>query len=185
MTTSMEEWRKYNILIVDDEPYILEQIEDDLLLEGLSIFKATNGEEALKIMDEQEIHVALCDQKMAVGMSGTEFLREAHKKHPYLVGMILSAFSEREYLLDAINEAKAFHYLLKPWDKKELIERITQALQFCHCNLLEQRKIAREELGYTQSMLTQAVRELYQTQDALKEAFDNLRRYESRSLPEF
>jgi response regulator RpfG family c-di-GMP phosphodiesterase len=170
MIISTEEWRKYNILIVDDEPCILEQIEADLLFEGFSLFKATSGEEALQILDHQEIHVILCDQKMPGGMSGTEFLCEARNRYPYLIGIILSAFSEPEYLLSAINDAKAFHYLLKPWSKKELVKRLTQALQFYHLNLLEQREKGREELGYTQCMLTQAVRELYQTQEALEAA---------------
>ena len=107
---------------------------------------------------------------MGSGMSGTEFLREARKKRPYLISMILSAFSEPEYLLSAINEAKVFHYLLKPWSKKDLIERLTQALQFCHLNFLERHERNREELGYTQSMLTQAVRELHETKGALRKA---------------
>lgn len=149
---------------------ILEQIERDLLLEPFSLLKAESTKQAMQILAREKIHVILCDQKMPHGMSGTELIYQAKQKQPHIVGMILSAFSEPEYLLHALNQAKVLYYLLKPWDKKELIEKLIQALQACEKNLTLQKKKQEEELHYTQNMLTEAVQELYKTKGALQEA---------------
>lgn len=124
----------------------------------------------MEILRQNIVHVILCDQKMPYGMSGTELIYQAKQKQPHIVGMILSAFSEPEYLLHAVNQARVFYYLLKPWNKQELIEKLTQALQVCQLNLLEEKRKREEELHYTQHMLTEAVQELYKTKDALQEA---------------
>ena len=167
-TASTNEWRKYDILIVDDELEVLKTIERDLYLENFSLIKAASGEEALEIINRQPVYVALCDQKMPGGMNGTTFLNEARKRQPHLVGIILSAFSEPEHLFSGINEAKAFYYLLKPWEPEELILRLTQALQLCHARMKEEKK-QKEILRYTQNMLTCAIREAHHKEAIIKE----------------
>ncbi|MCP5468112.1 MAG: response regulator [Deltaproteobacteria bacterium] len=177
------EWRKSNILIVDDEPMILDQLEQDLCFEPFELYRANSAEEALDLIRKRHIHVILCDQKMPNGMYGTELLYEARLLRPYIVGIILSAYSEPEYLMDAINKARVFAYLVKPWNKKELIECLKKAQQMSYLsriengdkrifdlNLYEQYQHQHEELEYTQNMLKQAVSELNDTQKALRES---------------
>lgn len=154
---------------MDDEPGVLEEIENDLIFEKFSLFKANSGEAALKIMEAEEISVALCDQVMPNGMSGVQFLSQARQKQPYLLGIILSAFGDSEYLMGAINEAKVFNYILKPWSQEELIARLTQALQFYHANLLDKMSNNDEELRYTKNLYEQAVLELNQTKKNYRE----------------
>ena len=100
--TSTTEWRKSNILIVDDEPGILRQVERDLLLEDFQLLKAASGEEGLKIIEKEPVHVIISDQKMGEGMNGTRFLAEARKRRPHLLGIILSAYSESNDVLAAL-----------------------------------------------------------------------------------
>lgn len=177
------EWRKSNILIVDDEPLILEQIEQDLCFESFELYKANSAEEALNLIKKRHIHIILCDQKMPNGMYGTDLLYEARILRPYIIGIILSAYSEPEYFLDAINKARVFSYLIKPWNKQELIDCLHKAQQVSYLNriesgdkrifdlnLLEQYQHHQQELEYTQHMLQHAVHELNETQEALKEA---------------
>ena len=158
-TASTETWRNYNILIVDDEPGILHTVESDLFLEGLKPFKASSGEEALELMKQRDIHVILSDQKMP-GMSGTQLIARARERNPKTVGIILSAFSEAEFVLSAINDAGVFRYLLKPWESRKLVESVTDALKFyeLQANSYGQR----EELGYTRSLFTESVNQAAQ-----------------------
>ncbi len=189
-----KEWRKSNILIVDDEPMILDQIEQDLCLESFELYRANCAEEALDLIRKRHIHVILCDQKMPNGMYGTELLHQARILRPYIVGIILSAYSEPEYLMDAINKARVFAYLVKPWDKKELIECLRKAQQMSYLsriengdkrifdlNLYEQYQHHHEELEYTQNMLKQAVSELNDAQKSLKEIRGDSRQGSSAS----
>ncbi|MCP5468110.1 MAG: response regulator [Deltaproteobacteria bacterium] len=171
---------EYKILIVDDEVRILNQLEQDLCLEGFTSVKAKNAEHGLKLLSREKIAVIITDQKMPRGMSGTDFLTVVRKKYPFILGIILTAFKENDYLFDAINQAKAFSYLLKPWNKKELVNKIKEAMEQAHLNLqatfndektflpLERKKI--EQFDFNQKLLHRSVHELHKTQKALKEA---------------
>lgn len=181
--TSTAALPKSSILIVDDEPGVLRQIERDLAVEDFHILTANSGEEALNVLQAQEVQVIVTDQKMGNGMLGTAFLTEARKLKPQLVGIVLSAYCEAKYVLQALNEARAFFYLLKPWNKNELIDCLNRALQLSrsgslesaeqrlhHLSLLERCHSSERNLKYTQDMLTQALHQLYQSEADLREA---------------
>ncbi len=72
------------------------------------------------------------------GMSGTEFLTHVKERWPMAVTMILSAFSESEDIIDAVNKAGAFQYMLKPIDKNDFVQRVVQALKYYYAE--EERK---------------------------------------------
>jgi signal transduction histidine kinase len=139
--TPVEEWRKYTILIVDDEPHILGQLQRELKLAGFKTALARSGEDGLRVLDLVPAKLVISDQKMAASMSGTEFLAQVRHRHPEVLTMVLSAFSEQEYLMDAVNRAGVYQYLLKPWDRVDLLHRVSQALQFYHAQA-ERRRLA-------------------------------------------
>ena len=134
-------WKQYTILIVDDEPFVLDELQTVLTLEGFTVITATSGEEGLRLLEHIPAKLVIADQKMPTALSGTEFLTQAKARYSDIVTMILSAFSEPEYLLDAVNEADVYHYALKPWDQTDLLDRISQALQFYHAQV-EHRRLA-------------------------------------------
>lgn len=129
---------KYSILIVDDEKKVLEQLERELKLKGFRVASALSGEEGIEILKKSPAKLVISDQVMPK-MNGTEFLTKVKEKYPDVITMILSAYSEKEYIMDALNKAGAYQYLLKPWNTEELIQRITQALQFYHERAERQR----------------------------------------------
>lgn len=140
MPVSTEDLTKYNILIVDDEKTVLSQLEQILKLNGFRVAAALSGDEGLEILKTFPAKLVISDQVMPK-MSGTEFLTKVKERHPAIVTMILSGFSEKEYIMDALNKAGAYQYLLKPWNADELIHRVTQALQFYHLQA-ERRRLA-------------------------------------------
>lgn len=119
----MEE-KKYKILIVDDEPDNVDLLFR-LFRRNFIVLKAFNGEEALKIVSKEfvDLAVIVSDMKMP-GMTGAEFLKQSLKYSPHSTRIILSGYSDSSDLLTAINDAKVYLYLVKPFDHEKLKEHV-------------------------------------------------------------
>src|SRR3990167_539056 len=94
---STENSQTYTILIVDDEPYILERLGDDLTLAGFSVITAKSAEDGLAVLEKTQAELVISDQKMSGGMGGTAFLCKVRELYPHTVTMILSAYTESNY----------------------------------------------------------------------------------------
>src|SRR3990167_7460089 len=77
---------------------------------------------------------------MPGGMSGTEFLCKVKDHYPDTITMILSAYTEPTYILDAMNKSRTFYYLTKPWEDKDLIESISEALKHYHAGFIRKER---------------------------------------------
>ena len=93
----------------------------------------------------------ISDQKMSGGMGGTAFLCKVRELYPHTVTMILSAYTESNYMLGAMNEAKAYYYLLKPWTKESLMKAVTQALKHYQSTVDARRRFERMQAQLIQS----------------------------------
>jgi signal transduction histidine kinase len=91
------------------------------------IWMAETAEEALAILDREPVGVLLADQRLP-GMLGTELLAIAKDKHPNVVRMVLTAYSEVETVLKTINEGLTSRYILKPWARPMLQEVLAWGL---------------------------------------------------------
>lgn len=114
---------KPKLLYVDDESDNLElftlQFSKDF-----EITTCSSGDEALRILGEDtSIELLLTDERMP-GMSGVELLEKVVKGYPHLIRIIVSAFSDSERLLNAINRGGAHEYIVKPWRRAEVKECI-------------------------------------------------------------
>ena len=116
----------YNILVVDDDKEIVKAIEIYLGKENYNIFKAYDGEQALKVIDKNEIHLAILDVMMP-NKDGLETLEEIRKNRNIPV-IILSAKSED---IDKIKGLKigADDYVTKPFNPIELIARVNALIR--------------------------------------------------------
>jgi len=115
------------ILVVDDEEAILETMtftfEDDY-----DVQTSTDARRALELLDEKSpVAVILTDQRMP-NMSGVEFLREASKRHPETVRIILTGFADMEAIIEAINDGHVYAYIAKPWEPDHLKQVMKQAV---------------------------------------------------------
>ncbi len=113
------------VLIVDDQALIREGLNMMLsLYEELKVVgEATNGKEAVDLVEEKEIDVVLMDIRMPIMDGGVEATRVIKERHPYIKILILTTFNEDEYIFQGLNNG-ADGYVLKDVSSKELVNSI-------------------------------------------------------------
>ena len=124
------------ILLVDDEPFLLESLAEELERHfggDYQIEAAESGEEALDIIEELhedgiEIAIVISDQVMP-GLKGDELLSQIHLQYPNILKIMLTGQAEVDAVGNAVNSANLYRYLTKPWDVTDLILTIQEALK--------------------------------------------------------
>ncbi len=111
----------YNILVVDDDKEIANAIEIYLSREGYNIIKAFDGEEAIRKVNENEIHLIILDVMMPK-KDGLQTLEEIRKSKTIPV-IMLSAKSEDYDKISGL-DLGADDYITKPFNPLELIARV-------------------------------------------------------------
>ncbi|MFZ6776462.1 EAL domain-containing protein [Undibacterium sp. Ji83W] len=117
------------LLLVDDEPNILSALKRLLRRDEYRILTAGSGHEGLEILEKNRVDVIISDQRMPI-MTGVDFLRNAKKKYPDTVRIILSGYTELQYITDAINEGAIYKFLTKPWDDEQIRANIREAFHY-------------------------------------------------------
>ena len=116
------------ILLVDDERDSLDPMR--LLLESeYQVLTAESGKEALGLLEAGTAEVIIADQRMP-GMTGVELLARVREFDPEIVRLILTAYTDFEAMLKAINEGQVYRYIIKPWDVDDMRLVIRQALEW-------------------------------------------------------
>lgn len=139
---------KGNILVVDDEKNIREGLKISLLKDEHKVFLASDGLEALKIMEDVDIDVIIADLKMP-NMDGAELLKKIFKDYFNVPVIILTGHGTIENAVELMREG-AYDFLTKPPDLEKLsliIERAISKRQLIIENRALQNKIKRNELG--------------------------------------
>jgi thioredoxin reductase (NADPH) len=114
------------LLTIDDDPEVLKAVERDLRRQYAAdyrVLSANSGQSALDLLDKlqqrgEPLALFLVDYRMPQ-MTGIEFLARAIPAFPDAKRVLLTAYSDTEAAIRAINEIKLDHYLLKPWDPPE------------------------------------------------------------------
>ena len=122
------------ILIVDDEEVLRDVLDAVLRREGFDIVTAASGEEALSVLDTEEVDLVILDV-MLPGISGIDTLRSMRISNPHLPVIVITAFSSIDGAIDAMKQG-AFHYIPKPFKNEEVVLTVNKAL--------EQRRLSRE-----------------------------------------
>lgn len=119
----------YTVLLTDDEQIILQTLSESISWQQLGvdkIYTASDGQQALNIMNEHQIDLLITDIKMP-HMDGMELLTKVRSLYPTIHCILLTAYSEFEYARSAILLGVE-NYLLKPFQQKELEDTIEKAL---------------------------------------------------------
>ena len=132
-----------NILIVDDEPKILEIVQSYLTKNNYQPFMAQTGQEALEIFDREKISLVVLDL-MLPDLSGEQICREIRKKSAVPV-IIMTAKVDEESIVHGLNIG-ADDYVTKPFSPRQLMARIAAVLRRTSANrslpeLLEYRNL--------------------------------------------
>jgi signal transduction histidine kinase len=155
--------REATLLLVDDEPDSLEPMR--LMLENnYRVLTALNGSQALDILEREAVDLLVADQRMP-GMTGVELLARVREQRPDIVRLILTAYTDFDAMLQAINEGRVYRYIIKPWDVDDMRLTIRQALEWRELVLSRGQLAA--ELSEAHTALTERTRELERTQEAL------------------
>jgi diguanylate cyclase (GGDEF)-like protein/PAS domain S-box-containing protein len=125
---SSEEPAANTLLLVDDEPNVLNALRRLLRREGYRILTAASGAEGLELLALERVQVIVSDQRMP-GMSGVEFLSKVKELYPETVRLSLSGYSEISTVTDAINKGAISKYITKPWDDESLLQEIRNAFR--------------------------------------------------------
>ncbi|MFN7950565.1 MAG: sigma-54 dependent transcriptional regulator [bacterium] len=144
------------VLIVDDEERVLDSLEVTLG-EHFRVRRASDGRAALALMESETFAVVLADQRMPV-MTGVEFLKEVHARHPDVVRILFTGYTDIESVVAAVNEGHIYYYISKPWDPDDLAARVRRALEARRLRI-ENRRLY-EELAAAHERLKEDYRAL-------------------------
>jgi diguanylate cyclase (GGDEF)-like protein len=145
------------MLLVDDEPNVVSALKRLFRRDGHLILTANSGDEGLQVLAQAKVDVIISDQRMP-GMTGVEFLREAKKRYPDTIRIVLSGYTELQSVTDAINEGAIYRFLTKPWVDEQLREQVHKAFE--HVELLEQNRQLDIKIRTTNQELMAANRHL-------------------------
>jgi response regulator RpfG family c-di-GMP phosphodiesterase len=129
---------KHTILAVDDEPANLRMLER-LFHRDYRVLTAASGEEGLELLGREAVSLIISDQRMP-GMTGTEMLKESLRTNPDAVKIILTGYTDVEALIEAINCARVYRYVNKPWDPEKLKMTVKAAISERDA-MLEQKRL--------------------------------------------
>ena len=113
---------KINVLYLDDENENLQSFSASFR-KFFNIYTTNNVAEAYEIMQQNQIHVAISDQKMP-GISGVEFFENIIDTHPDVIRILITAYSDLDSVIDAINKGQVYRYFSKPWDRDEIVSTV-------------------------------------------------------------
>lgn len=122
------------ILVVDDEPLIRNFIEESLTSLKKEVFLATNGQEALNLLEKENFELVITDMQMPQ-KNGLEVLKYAKKINPHMYVIIITAFGNIENAVEAM-KLGAFNYLIKPFTF-EIIESLLKKIEEHSCLISE------------------------------------------------
>ncbi len=116
------------ILIVDDEEFVRRALARALREGPYEVLEAEDAKSALQLLREKEVDVVISDLKMP-GINGLSLLRIIKDHYPDVIRIMLTGFGDMDTAIKATNEAEIFRFFTKPWDRKELLNGLSQAMK--------------------------------------------------------
>ncbi|MEW6600840.1 MAG: response regulator [Nitrospirota bacterium] len=167
----MENSSRNNILVVDDDPVLLESTSLLLGREGYSVTSCGSAHNAIAKVRENNIDVVLSDIRMPE-VSGITLLEEIHKINPGLPVILITAYAELDTAVNAIKKG-AFDFLIKPTPPDYLLHSVQKAFE--HINLI---KLNKNYKLYLEDLVAE------RTQTLAKEVSEHMRTEEALRLSE-
>lgn len=131
------DYKKYRVLLVDDEVGNLGNLLFAFEL-TFDIVTAASGAEALEIMEREMFAVIISDQRMPT-MTGTELLSRVKENYPQTVRILITAYTDIEAAVAAINSGDVYRYIGKEQPIDEIEAYIRQAIDYYHVKIENER----------------------------------------------
>lgn len=136
---------KRSVLFVDDDEIFLKSIEKSITDESYNKYFAKSGEDALEILQREEVHVIVVDIVMPV-MNGIELLKIVKKEYPNIVSLVLSGYAQSANAMMVLSDIGVYKFIAKSCTFDEDVRTvIRQAIE--HYNLQSEHEDIVEELG--------------------------------------
>ncbi|KAB2968253.1 MAG: sigma-54-dependent Fis family transcriptional regulator [Thermoanaerobaculia bacterium] len=132
-----------SILVVDDEPIVLQSLGDWFRQDGYLVDVAASAKEALRVAAERHHDIALLDIKMP-GVDGLELQERLAKEVPDLTVIVMTAYASIESAVRAL-KAGAYDYITKPFDPDDLSHLVRRAIE--HRSLKSENERLKEQLA--------------------------------------
>ena len=117
---------KNRILLVDDDPFILEGIAADLENQGFKVAKADSGDRALELLAGTDFDLVITDLVME-NVDGIQVLKKTKELNAHTMVIILTGYGNIKSAIEALRH-EADDYLLKPCESAEMLYRVKQCL---------------------------------------------------------
>lgn len=140
-----------NVLIVDDDPKLLKMLQRTLVYENLKVLTATNGVEALPLVQSQHPDLIIVDWMMPK-MDGLAFIQRLRDEENKTMILMLTARDAIENRVEGL-ESGADDYLVKPFSPAELVARVHAMLRRV------QARPENQQVSYVDVMLDPSTRE--------------------------
>ena len=139
---------KGKILVVDDDPNILQVIQMRLESGGYQVTKTTGAEEALKLAEQEPFDLAMIDLKLD-DQDGIKLMQNIRRIIPDLPVIILTAYGSINSAVDAMKKG-AYSYLTKPFDGHELLMQINNCLETSKLSkeVKQLQRLVKEKYGF-------------------------------------
>lgn len=116
------------ILLVDDEPILLKAVEFKLKKEGMEVTTASNGEDAVEILENSDSFDLLISDVMMPGLSGMELLKSVKANNSQMKVLLLTGLKTEDTVVDAFDMG-ADDFMTKPFNPKELVLRVKKLIK--------------------------------------------------------
>jgi len=130
---------QYTVIVVDDEPNVLQALKRCFRHEPFKILCAGSGADGLELIAETpDIAAIISDQRMPE-MNGSEFLARSRELAPNAIRVLLTGYSDMNTTITAMNEGGATHFIVKqkPWDDAELRHTVQRCVRDYHQTVKE------------------------------------------------
>ena len=164
-----EQGYKPTVLVVDDEPQILESIHD-LLEDDFDVVASTDASEAVELLKNAQIAVILADQRMPK-LTGGEFLAKAREISD-ATRILITGYVDIEALIRAVNDGQIHSYVPKPWDPASL--KVTVLRAATYAKEIRLRKRAAEIVDEQQKALARSEAAHRQQTKILRSILDSM-----------
>ncbi len=119
---------QHSILVVDDDPYVLESVSTLLRTFGFAVTTCDNADRAIQTIQQDHVDVVLTDVKMP-GMTGVDLLGMIRRFDPQVPVILMTAYAELDVAVDAIKKG-AFDFITKPYNADHLVHTIEKAVKY-------------------------------------------------------
>jgi two-component system response regulator HupR/HoxA len=152
-------------VLVDDDRQV-RALLTQCLEENYRIVSAASGQEALVLMNHEQVDLVLCGQRVS-DMSGVEFFRHTRISHPESIRILITASTDHRELIRSINDAAVYQLVSQPWQYDQIVLMIKRALESRelarrHRYLSRELKFADEVLHRQNSSMTNLLQNTYE-----------------------